>query len=140
MGREMKRRQERELKKQHRGGHSSNLQEMEDEIQVVTVLKVVFAVVLILFVLYFVIAVFITKEISVSDSEDSSNVGETNDGSGVEDQILASSTFNQKEEEYYVYYYDFNDEDEAVASAISGVSETKIYRVDTSSSLNQKYV
>ena len=40
----------------------------------------------------------------------------------------------------YVYFYDFDSEDEDVGNAIDLISDDKVYRVDTKSGLNSKYV
>ena len=43
--------------------------------------------------------------------------------------------------EYYVYFYDYNEEDREITSAInSKLPSKKIYKVDTSSALNNNYV
>lgn len=132
MGRESRRKEERKNKV------TKKEKELDNSIKKITIIKVVSAITLILLTLWYVLAVFVTKEIDISGGNNKTeNVTDT---SGVSNRILASATFNQAEEIYYVYYYDFTDEDEAVASAIGSKSELKIYRVDTSSSLNQKYV
>ena len=136
MGREQKRREERRNK---------NIRKIEDEevldtsIKGITILKVVSSIVLILFVVYYIVAVFITKEIDISDKNKDSNSSE-NSTSSVSDKILGANIFSQKEESYYVYCYDFGDEDSGVAQAISGVSDMTVYRVDTSNGMNSKYV
>lgn len=139
MGREMRRKNAREMKKKN-SHYNSSLNEMESEIHLGTVLKIVLAVALILFVLYYALAVFVTKEIDVSSGNDSNTAETDTTSNSVSNKILAAATFNQKEEVYYVYYYDFSDEDESISSSISNRSDLKIYRVDTSSSLNSKYV
>lgn len=135
MGREMNRRENR--KNKNKVVHKQEV--LDTSIKGRTVLEVVLFCLLLLVVLWYVVAVFITKEIDISWGNNA-NEAESTDASGVSNRILASTTFDQNEEVYLVYYYDFNEGDEAVASAISGFAETKIYRVDTSSSLNQKYV
>ena len=55
--------------------------------------------------------------------------------------ILASETFKQSEEEYYVYFYIYDDDDSEIASIVSSnLSSSKVYKVDTKSALNNKYV
>ena len=135
MGRELRRKEERKNKKIL----ETKQVELDTSIKGLTVVKLIGAIVLILLVLYYILAVFVTKEIDVSNKNNStSNNSEST--SNVSNKILASAIFNQKEEDYYVYFYDFTDEDESVANAISNRSDLKIYRVDTSSSLNSKYV
>lgn len=134
MGRELRRREERKNKK-----ITANKEiELDTSIKGITVFKVIFAIVLILLVLYYILAVFVTKEIDVSGGKNTDTTDEVS--SSVSNKILASAIFNQSEEVYYVYFYDFSDEDESISSALSSKSDLKFYRVDTSSSLNGKYV
>lgn len=136
MGREMRRREERKNKK-----ILENKQEVLDTtVSKITVIKLVGAIVLILLVLYYVLAVFVTKELDVSGGRGNNSSEVNSVSNGVANKILASGIFNQSEESYYVYFYDFNDEDESISSAIGRKSDWKIYRVDTSNSLNSKYV
>ena len=59
----------------------------------------------------------------------------------VTNTILASEVFKQAEEEYYVYFYDYNEEDSKISSSVNNkLSSSKVYKVDTSSALNNKYV
>lgn len=134
MGRELRRREERKNKKLI----ANKEVELDTSIKAVTVFKVIFAIVLILLVLYYVLAVFVTKEIDVSGGKNSDATDEVS--SGVSNKILASAMFHQSEEVYYVYFYDFSDADESITSALNNKSDLKFYRVDTSSSLNGKYV
>lgn len=136
MGREQKRRE------QFKNKNKKVEEELDTSIKLTTLLKLVGFMVILLFVIYYVLAVFVTKEISISNGNANSSNSEEeteNNATTVSDRILASNIFNQKEDEYYVYFYDFSDENEAVASVMSNIS-TKVYKVDTSSSLNSKYV
>ena len=137
MGREQKRREQFKNKNK-----KISEEELDTSINIITLLKLVGFVFILLFVVYYVLAVFVTKEIGISSSQGGkSTITESNQPeSNVSNKILASNIFNQKEEKYYVYFYDFNDEDEVVSSIISGMTEDVIYRVDTNSSLNSKYV
>ena len=133
MGRELKRREER--KNKNKLAHRQ--EELDASIKVSTLIKLVVFTIFVLLILWYVLAVFVTKEVDISGGNtDDASSAETSD---VSNRILASATFNQAEEVYYVYYYDFSDEDKSIASAMSA-SDLKIYRVDTSSSLNQNYV
>ena len=135
MGREQRRREE----KKNRNKKDIEENELLDTtIHGVTVLKVCFATILILFVLYYVLAVFITKEIDISEKSDKADTSDTS-SANVSDKIIAANIFRQSEETYYVYCYDFNEEDEGVAQAIGSAKE-KVYRVNTSEGLNSKYV
>jgi len=136
MGREQRRREQ--FKNKNKKVEEN---ELDVSIKLSTAIKLVSFVVILLFVIYYVLAIFVTKELDVSD--DTSTIKPTDEevsnNSGVSNKILASNIFNQKEEEYYVYFYDFNDENEVVSGVVSSISD-KVYRVDTSSSLNSNYV
>ena len=129
MGREMRRREEKKNK-------STKNEELEFHISWISIVKVFSSIVLILLVLYFIVAVFVTKELDISKKEDASESEEVN----VSHKIMAANIFRQKEETYYVYCYDFNDEDSGVGDAVNAVSDVPVYRVDTSSGYNSKYV
>ena len=132
MGRELKRKQARKqnvkvTKKQ---------EELDYDIKKGTFIKLVLSILLILVVLYYSIAIFITKEIRISWIND--NATETSSDEEI-NKILAKNTFNQKEETYYVYFYNFTGEDQNIANAI-GLADAPVYHVDTNSALNKNYV
>ena len=134
MGRELRRKEE----KKNKNKVIYKPEELDASIKGSTVIKVIVFIALLLLILWYILAVFVTKEVDISRKNDtSSDATETNT---VSNRILASATFNQVEEVYYVYYYDFTDEDKSISSAINSNSDLKIYRVDTSNSLNQNYV
>ena len=134
MGRELRRKEERKERK-----NKKVEEEIEFKLSGLTVLKVLSSIVLILFVAYYILAVFITKEIDISEKKDSSDTtAETSNNSS--DKIVAKNIFNQQEDVYYVYCYDFSDEDSGVRDAINGASSKKIYRLDTSDGFNSNYV
>ena len=136
MGRELRRKEEK------RNKNKKNIQNQEDvglEISGLTVLKVVGAVTLIILVVYFVLAIFVTKEISTSSNENTSEAT-SSETESVSDKVVAANIFNQSEDTYYVYCYDFNDEDDGLKQAFGSVNNTKVYRLDTSNSFNSKYV
>ena len=133
MGRKQRRSDERRIK------GIVNEEQIDTSIKLSTLVKIVFFIVLILFVLYYVLAVFVTKEIDISSKDNSTSENST-DTTNISNKILASSIFDQKESTYYVYFYDFSNEDESISGAINNRSDLTIYRVDTSSSLNNKYV
>ena len=135
MGREQRRKEAKKVKNNKIARDINN----NDMFKVSTILKVVFAVIIILLVLYYILAVFVTKEIDVSGNKDSSS-NEMDSSYSVSNKILATNTFRQVEQIYYVYYYDFDDENEDIASLVSNLDDYKIYRVDTGSSLNSNYV
>lgn len=134
MGRELRRKEERKNKNKV----ANKEKELDTSIKKSTIIKLVVFIILMLLLLWYILAVFVTKEVDVSGKNNTNDTAI--DANSVSNRILASATFNQPEDVYYVYYYDFTDEDKAVASAISSKNDLKIYRVDTSSSLNQKYV
>lgn len=131
MGRELRR---KEAKKN--GDKTKRVEEIDTSIKGSTLLKLVLACAFFIVLLYFIIAIFITKEIEISWIN-SNKTEETNEV--LSNRILAKNTFNQKESTYYVYFYDFTDEDQTVTGA-TGLSSDKLYIVDTSSGLNKNYV
>lgn len=135
MGRELRRKEEKKSKNKN----IKRQEELDTSIKGSTIIKIVLVVGILLLILYYVLAVFVTKEIDVTGKKDN-ETSDTSNTSSVSNRILASTIFEQKESVYYVYFYDFTDEDNNIASAISSKSDWKIYRVDTSSSLNQNYV
>lgn len=129
MGRELRRKQ---AKKE---GKSLKPEQTTEEHQIK---KLVMIIVLLLFIvgsIYLISALFITKELDWFRHE------ETEKETLVANTILASEIFRQKEEEYYVYFYDYKKEDSQVSSFVnSKLASSKVYKVDTSSALNNKYV
>ena len=93
--------------------------------------------ILILFVLYYVTAFFITEELVLNFGNDKeSGIKEAVDVKG---KILARNTFSQKEGSYYVYFYDFDKPDASIENALSK-KELTMYRVDSGNALNMKYI
>lgn len=130
MGRELRRKQ---AKKE---GKSLKPEIEKEENQIKKLILITLLLIFIIGAIYLLSALFITKEL---DWFDKSNA-ET-EPALVSNTILASETFKQKEEEYYVYFYDYTDEDSEISSIIgSKLSSSKIYKVDTSSTLNKNYV
>ena len=136
MGRELRRKEEKKNKKNNRVYQNDT--SVDSSFSGLTLLKIIVGIAIILFVVYYFVAVFITKEVDVSSKKDNDTTENTT--SSVSNKILAQRIFEQSEEEYFVYFYDFNEEDKNISSAISSKSEMNIYRVDTSSSLNRNYV
>lgn len=137
MGRVERRRQEKNNKNK-KITKENNIKEYNGKETLYSAIKIIAVMVLLLFILYYVVAVFVTKEINISTNKDEETTDTTTNT--VSDKILAKNIFNQKEETYYVYFYDFNDADQNIGSKISNLSDNKVYKVDTSSSLNQNYV
>lgn len=132
MGRELKRKEAKKNKKPI----SKKVEEENYKIKGSTILKLVISSILILLVLYYIIAVFITKEIDVSWGSNNQQSETTNE---LENKILATNTFNQQEETYYVYFYNFNEEDTNITRAVKTLRET-VYKVNTNDALNKNYV
>ena len=133
MGRELKRKQAKKegknLKKELYNMNTDNDNQIYKFVKMMITLVIIFAV------LYIVVGIFITKEIDFSGNKDN----EVSDS--VSNKILASSIFNQKDGEYYVYFYDFENMNSTIESTLtSKLSDAKIYRVSTKDALNQNYV
>lgn len=130
MGRELRRKQAKKEGKSLKREISNNENQLK-KLLLITVLLVV-----IIGIIYLISALFITKELDWFSKEESGT-----SQSQVTNTILATEIFNQKEEEYYVYFYDYSDEDTQVTSKItSTLSSKKIYKVDTNSALNSNFV
>ncbi len=131
MGRELRRKQ---AKKE---GKSLKNENITEDYSLTKFVKVSVIVILSAVFLYLVSAIFITKEINLFGKNNTTNT--TNQT--VSNAILAKSIFNQSEESYYVYFYDFNESNNNINTIVSSkLSGSKVYRVDTSSSFNSKYV
>ncbi len=137
MGRELRRKQAkkegRPLKENNKNNKSDN---QYDDIY--KLLKVFGIILLVILLIYLFVAIVITKEIEIF-KKDNENVENTNDK--VENQILARNTFLQKDLEYYVYFYDFDDEVGSINVLIdTKLSDEKVYRVNTNDAFNTNYV
>ena len=128
MGRELRRKQ---AKKE---GKSLERVVVEDNNSMMNYLKITLIVVIFGCLIYLLSALFVTKELDwfnkkEEQSEVTSNI------------ILASQTFKQKEETYYVYFYNFDEEDTNITSTVTNsLSSDKVYKVNTSDALNSNYV
>jgi lipopolysaccharide export LptBFGC system permease protein LptF len=130
MGRELRRKQAK------REGKSLKSEEIKVEYNVKKIVITCVVVLVSIGLVYFISALFITKELDWFSKEE---VKENT--SGVENSILASAIFKQKEDEYYVYFYDFNEDNNMYKNIVSSkLSSKKVYNVDTSSGLNSNYV
>ena len=129
MGRELRRKQAK------REGKSLQREVTEEKNQIKSLIIITIVLVVIIGLIYLLSALFVTKELDwFENDEKETETLATN-------TILASEIFKQTEEEYYVYFYDYNDEDDEIASAVSNkLSSAKVYKVDTGSALNNKYV
>ena len=130
MGRELRRKQAK------REGKSLENEEIKEEYNVKKIVITCVIVLVSIGLVYLISALFITKELDWFSKEE---VKENT--SGVENSILASAIFKQKEDEYYVYFYDFNEDNNMYKNIVSSkLSSKKVYNVDTSSGLNSNYV
>ena len=133
MGRELRR---KEAKKNGRNLKEVKVEEKTNWRKII----IIRSIIIIFFVLlYFILAIFVTKELDFSKKSNENVSGES--ASNVTNAILASNIFKQKEDVYYVYFFDFDDQDTGVSTVISDklINDT-VYRVNTSDSLNSKYV
>ncbi len=138
MGRELRRKEEKRNKSRKKIEEREEI--LDTSIKGITVLKVVSSIILILLVVYYIMAVFITKEIDISEKTSDTEATENNSSSSTTNKIVAANIFSQQEEKYYVYCYDFSDEDDGVAQAVSGASDKTIYKLNTKDGFNSKYV
>ncbi len=133
MGRELRRKQaKKEGKNLKNELYDMNI---DNDNQIYKFAKITIILLIMFVVLYIVVGVFVTKEFDLFGSKDN----EINDS--VNNKILASSIFNQKDGEYYVYFYDFENMNSTIESTLtSKLKDAKIYRVNTKDALNQNYV
>ena len=130
MGRELRRKQAK------REGKMLKNEEIKEEYNVKKIVITCVIVLVSIGLVYLISALFITKELDwFSKKEVKENA------SSVENSLLASAIFKQKEDEYYVYFYDFNEDNNMYKNIVSSkLSSKKVYNVDTSSGLNSNYV
>lgn len=124
-------------------GKKANLKKIEKQSygendEIIRMIKVFAGVVLALLAFYFVFAIY-NGEISFGDDEENTPVEIQNI------EILAGSTFNRMEEEYYVLMYDFEEDYAAIGVAIYNLytqkeNTLKMYLVDLGHTFNSKYV
>jgi len=130
MGRELRRKQAKKEWKSLQKEINAEKHEIKKLIKIILVL------VFIISIIYILSALFLTKEVDWFKKNP-----ETQNTNEVSNSILASSIFKQKEEEYYVYFYNFNEEKSDLTSEITNkLSSEVLYKVDTSSAMNSKYV
>ena len=128
MGRELRRKQ---AKKE---GKSLKNETQVEQNQIKKLVIIVLVLVFIIGLIYMLSALFVTKELDWFKKDNQTQTLATN-------TILASETFKQTEEEYYVYFYDYNNEDSEISSTVSSkLTSAKVYKVDAGSSLNKNYI
>lgn len=133
MGRELRRKQaKKEGKNLKKELYDMNI---DNDNQIYKFAKITIILLIMFVVLYIVVGVFVTKEFNWFGNKDN----EVTDS--VKNKILASSIFNQKDGEYYVYFYDFDNMNSTIEATLSSkLKDSKIYRVNTKDALNQNYV
>lgn len=130
MGRELRRKQAK------REGKSLEKQIEQEKNELKKFIIITLMLLIILGLIYLLSALFVTKELDwFADDEITENKV------NVSNSILASSIFKQQEPEYYVYFYDFNEEKVNITAQVTNrLSSETLYKVDTSSAMNIKYV
>ena len=130
MGRELRRKQAK------REGKSLTKEMQTEKNQIKQLITITIILVVIIGLIYLISALFITKELDWFEDDTIKN-----EATLVTNTILASEAFKQQEEEYYVYFYDYKDEKTDISAHITNkLSSNKVYKVDTSNGLNNKYV
>ena len=130
MGRELRRKQ---AKKE---GKSLQKEVINEKNQIKSLIIITIVLVLIVGLIYLLSALFVTKELDWFEKDDNKEVVET-----VKNTILAKEIFDQSEEEYYVYFYNYKDNDERITSTVDeNLTKSKVYKVNTDSALNANYV
>lgn len=137
MGRELRR---KEAKKNGNNIKETNNNNIDTGVEKFSLIKITIVVLSLLALLYLILAIFVTKELDLSTDKEAESENEQQEK--VSNAILASSTFNQSEETYYVLFYGFKDEEEMelATTVTNSVTDNKLYKVDTESGLNKNYV
>lgn len=136
MGRELRRKQ---AKKE---GKSLQREEVVEKNQIRNLIITILVVLTVLCSIYVGSALFITKELNWFGLNEKETTPVDTDN-GVKNTILAKQIFNQKEEEYYVYFYDFDNADDKlqITNMVNDkLTDEKVYKVDISNALNSNYV
>jgi len=130
MGRELRRKQAK------REGKSLQKTVSKEKNPIKSLIVITIVLLVVIGLIYLLSALFVTKELDWFKNNDKEETTET-----VKNTILASEIFKQKEEEYYVYFYDYTNENEQISSTVSDkLSSKTVYKVDTNSALNANYV
>ena len=128
MGRELRRKQ---AKKE---GKSLEKKVEEENTSIMKYLKVTMVVIIFGCLIYLLCALFVTKELDWFNKKEETTPVTSN-------TILASQLFKQKEESYYVYFYNFDEEDTEITNTVtSSLSSEKVYKVNTKDALNSNYI
>ena len=101
-------------------------------------LKVLTVILGFLLIIYFLVAIFITKEIDWgTKNKEASEVKKIE-----ENTILVSDIFSQSEKIYYVYFYEFRKPNTNIDKLINNNLKPnyKVYKVNTGSAYNASYI
>ena len=128
MGRELRRKQ---AKKE---GKSLKREISNETNQVKSLIIIIIILVVIVGLIYLLSALFVTKELDWFGEDDNKSE------SLIDKTILASEAFEQKETDYYVYFYDYTNEDSDITSSVNAIKDLNVYKVDTNSGFNKNYV
>lgn len=138
MGRELRRREEKKSGKRKRAKKEKITKSINPYNDIYKMLKTFGLILVIVLVIYFLVAILITKELDWFKKD---NVNDDTNNFVNSDVILARNTFMQTDSEYYVYYYDFDDDDTSISTLISSnLSNSKVYKVDISDAFNSNYI
>ena len=130
MGRELRRKQAK------KDGKSLQKEVTSEKNQIKSLIIITIILLLFIGIVYLLSAIFVTKELDWFNKKDNEEIVEP-----VKNTILAKETFSQTQEEYYVYFYDYKDENEQIKSTVNEkLSSKTVYRVDTKSALNANYI
>jgi len=137
MGRELKRKQ---AKVEGKNLVEEKIKKNDDPYSDIYKLLKIFGILLVIVVgIHFFTALVITKEIEWFSDWFSKD--EEKPVTVVAGSILANTIFDQKEEEYYVYFYDFDEESTDLTYLVNGnLSKEKVYKVNTKDGFNSNYV
>lgn len=131
MGRELRRKQ---AKKEGKSLHNEEIIEKNQIKKLITIVCFLGASFCLIYVL---VGMFLTKEINWFKDKEEPVIGEN---TNVSNTIFVAEIFKQKEETYYVYFYDFEEKLSTITGIVEGINETKVYKVNTKSGMNSKYV
>ena len=137
MGREIRRKQ---AKKERKPLVEEKIKKNEDPYNDIYKLLKTFSILLLIVLgIHFFTAVVITKEIELFS--DWFEKGKDDKVTTVSNSIIAKNVFSQKEEEYFVYFYDFDEEDTSLTYLVNGmISDNKVYKVNTKDAFNSNFV
>ena len=114
-----------------------NSKNVEYGTEIKNLLKILGIIVLVLAVIYFVVGIFITKDIKLFNQNTDTEIETTIQY----DEILAGETFNRNSSEYYVIFTDSTGNYYSLyKNIVDSNNNKKIYIVDTSNPLNAMYI